>query len=71
MKALLHSQKLARRFNEDEAVWQRFTDKRELRDSNSLVSEEVLDKIAWREAEQECRQTRCIGKTLNEATEAD
>ena len=71
MKALLHSQELARRFNEDEAVWQRFNDKRGLRDSNSLVSEEALDEIAWREAEQECRQTRCIGKTLNEATEAD
>jgi hypothetical protein len=71
MKALLLSQELARRFNEDEAVWQRFNDKRGLRESNSLVSEEVLDGIAWREAEQECRQTRCIGKTLNEATEAD
>ena len=71
MKPISDTQDNVRRFNEDEAVWQRFNDKRELSDSNSLVSEEVLDEIAWREAEQECRQTRCIGKTLSEATEAD
>lgn len=71
MKALLHSQELARRFNEEEAVWQRFNDKRELRHPDSIVSQEVLDEIAWHEAEQECRQTRCVGKSLNEAIEAD
>jgi hypothetical protein len=64
-------QELARRFKEDEAIWQCFNNKRLLRESNSFVSDELLDEIAWRESEQECRPTRCIGKPLNEAIEAD
>jgi hypothetical protein len=71
MSQNLALQELARRFNEDEAVWQCFNNKRLLRKSNSFVSEELLDEIAWRESEQECRPTRCIGKRLNEAIEAD
>jgi hypothetical protein len=71
MSQNLALQELARRFNEDEAVWQCFNNKRLLRKSNSFVSEELLDEIAWRESEQECRPTRCIGKPLNEAIEAD
>ena len=68
MKRIVDTQELARRFNEDEAVWRRFEQKRRLRDSTSLFPEEVLDEIDWREAERESRQTRCVGKPLNEAT---
>lgn len=57
-------QERIRRFNEDEAVWQRFEQKRNVRrllGSPLDVPEEILDEIDWREAECEVRQTRCIG----------
>jgi len=60
MKPLIDTQELARRFNEDEAVWRRFEQKRSQRHSASSIPEEILDEIDWREAEQECRQTRCV-----------
>jgi len=65
MKPLVDTQELARRFNEDEAVWRRFEQKRSQRDSASPLPEEVFDEIDWREAEQECRQTRCVGFPLS------
>ena len=68
MKRIVDTQELARRFNEDEAVWRRFEQKRRLRNSTSLFPEEVLDEVDWREAELKSRQTRCVGKPLNEAT---
>ena len=66
MKPLIDTQEIARRFNEDEAVWRRFEQKRSQRDSASPLPEEILDEIDWREAEQECRQTRCVGFLLSD-----
>lgn len=68
MKPLVDAQELARRFNEEEAVWQRFEQKRRIRDSTSPLPEETLDEIDWREAERECRQTRCVGRPLDGVT---
>jgi len=64
MKPILDVQESVRRFNEDEAVWRRFEERRGLRDPSSPVPEEVLDEIDWREAERECRQTRCVGRPV-------
>jgi hypothetical protein len=64
MKPLSDTQDSARRFNEDEAVWQRFEEKRRLRDPASSLFEEVLDEIDWQEAEREVRETRCVGQPL-------
>jgi len=61
MKAVSDIQETVHRFNEDEAVWRRFEEKRRLRDPSSPLPEKVLDEIDWREAERDCRQTRCIG----------
>ncbi len=58
------AQELARRFNEDEAVWRVFQDKRTLRrllGSNTPLPEETLDWLDWQEAERECRAVRAIG----------
>lgn len=63
-------QELVRRFNEDEAVWRRYRQKRELRrlrGSSSRFSEEVLDRLDWLEAERECRERRLVGRPINEA----
>lgn len=52
-----------RRFNEDEAVWRCYEDKRELRrlfGSRCPLSEDVLDYLDWKEAERECRPIRAI-----------
>jgi hypothetical protein len=57
-------QDLARRFNEDEAVWRSFEEKRRIRrllGSPSPFSEEVLDALDWSEAEREVRPSRAIG----------
>ena len=64
MKPLFETLEIARRFNEDEAVWRRFEEKRRLRNSMSFIPESILDEIDWREAEQEVRVIRCIGKPL-------
>jgi hypothetical protein len=62
MKPISDTQENVRRFNEDEAVWRRFEQKRLLRDPFSALPEEVLDEIDWREAERECRQLRYAGR---------
>lgn len=67
MKTLFESQELARRFNEDEAVWRRFAQKRELRQRlspNSLLSDEIMDALDWLESERECCEARCVGRVL-------
>jgi len=58
MKPMSDAQELARRFNEDEAVWQRFEEKRRRRDLASPIPDELLDEIDWREAEREVRVTQ-------------
>lgn len=57
-------QELARRFNEDEAVWRSFEEKRRLRrllGEPSPSDEEVLNALDWSKAEREQRQIRAIG----------
>lgn len=68
MDQVTDSQELARRFNEDEAVWQRYQYKRRLRLRHGLESQaEVLDDLDWIEAERECREIRCVGKRFPNA----
>lgn len=62
---IIDVQERARLFNEDEAVWWRYEQKRAIRrllGPSPVVPEETRDAIDWREAEREIRQTRCIGK---------
>jgi len=64
MNAMYEARELARQFNEDEAVWQCYELKRELRrltGSPSPLSEDLLNDLDWRAAERECRQTRVVG----------
>ncbi len=64
MRPTVDPRELARRFNEDEAVWRCYEYKRELRrllGSRSPLPEEVLDNLDRLEAERECREVRCIG----------
>ncbi|HEY5233851.1 MAG TPA: hypothetical protein VIK35_09995 [Verrucomicrobiae bacterium] len=64
MKAMIEAQELARRFNEDEAIWRAFEKKRALRKllgSNTPLSEEILDDLDWQAAERECRTVRAVG----------
>jgi hypothetical protein len=56
MNTIFESQELARRFNEEEAVWQRFEEKRRLRQRfcpDSLLLEELLNELDWLESERE------------------
>ena len=65
MDQVTDSQELARRFNEDEAVWQRYEYRRRLRQLlrlESLLQDEGLDELDWIEAERECREIWCVGK---------
>jgi hypothetical protein len=68
MNAFIASQALANRFTEDETVWRRYRQKRDLRrlrGSLSPLPEEVLDYLDWLEAERECREMRCVGRPLS------
>lgn len=65
MNPSIDPQQLARQFNEDEAVWRRYRQKRELRRLLGLQSplpKQILDDLDRLEAEQECRETRFAGK---------
>lgn len=71
MESLADPQELARRFNEDEAVWRRYLQKRglrRLRGSSRPFPEAVLDRLDWLEAERECRERRYVGSRLDEAS---
>ncbi len=64
MKAVIETHELARRFNEDEAVWRSYDQKRALRKllrSRSPLPDEILDYLDWQAAERECREIRAIG----------
>ena len=67
MNPVIDTQELARRFNEDEAVWRRYQPLRMLRRRISKRSRlaKQLDQLAWQRAERECRQTRCIGRMIS------
>ena len=61
---LIEAQELARRFNEDEAVWRCYEHKRALRrlpGSCPPLPEEIADAHDWQAAERECRAVRAIG----------
>ena len=61
---MTETQELARRFNEDEAVWRCYEHKRTLRrllGSRTSLAEDVLDCLNWQEAERECRAVRAVG----------
>ena len=73
MKAMVEAQELARRFNEDEAIWRAFEKKRAFRKllgSNTPLSEEILDDLDWQAAERECRPARAVGFFSHENYEA-
>jgi len=58
------AQELARRFNEDEAVWRAFERRRTTRKilgPQDLLSAEDRDALDWQEAEREARPVRAIG----------
>ncbi len=64
MKAMMDPQELARRNNENEAVWRLYQHKRELRrllETDSSLPESVLDALDWQAAEREGREARAIG----------
>ena len=64
MNPMIETQELARRFNEDEAVWQVFEDKRALRrllGSGTPLSQDILDYLDWQAAERECRAVSAVG----------
>ena len=59
------AQELARAFNEEEAVWRSFAEKRLyhwLLHSSSLVPDDLLDALDWAEAEPEQRPVRAIAQ---------
>lgn len=63
-------QELARRFNEDEAVWQRYERRRRLRifmGTESLFLVAIVDELDWIAAECEARTIRCVGKVFPNA----
>ena len=56
-------QENVRRFNQEEAVWQRYHEKRRQRFRlRSTAAEKLLDQLDWIAAEREMRRSDCIGK---------
>ena len=62
MNPLLRTQEIAARFNEEEAVWQCYRQKREIRlllsghsSPDEATDDEALDRADWLAAEKECR----------------
>ena len=58
MNPLLRTQEIASRFNEEEAVWQCYRRKREIRrvlEGEASLEDEALDRADWLAAEEECR----------------
>lgn len=61
---MTQTQELARRFNEDEAVWRCYEHKRALRRLPGPLPpwpEDVLNDLDWQAAERECRPVCAIG----------
>jgi hypothetical protein len=72
MKGMIETQELARRFNEDEAVWRAFEHKRAMRrlpGVSAPFSEQILDYLDWQEAERECRMAYAVGFFIHEGYE--
>ena len=71
LKSIIDQPELIRRFDEDEAVWRCYQQKRRLRrilqrhlPKRSRRSAKTLDLLDWQAAERECRSTRAIGIPL-------
>ena len=65
MTQISNTQEFALRFNEEEAIWQRFREKRLSRrvlEADSPLPESLLDQLDWLEAESEIRTTRAVAK---------
>jgi len=63
MTPISDTQEFARRFNEEEAIWRRFQEKRltrRLPRSDFPLPESILDHYDWLEAEREIRTTRAV-----------
>ena len=61
---MIETQELARRFNENEAVWRAFEGKHALRQllgSGTPLSEDSWDYLDWQAAERECRAVSAVG----------
>jgi hypothetical protein len=66
MKGLPDNQEIALRFNEEEAMWLRFQQKRlarRLLEADSSLPGNILDRLDWTEAQRETRMTRAIAQT--------
>ena len=64
MNPTTEAQELPRRFNEDEAVWRCYEQKRASRrlpGARPSAVEEILDDLDWQAAERECRMVRAVG----------
>jgi len=61
-------QENVRRFNEEEAVWRRYHEKRTERRRRfrprSRVAEKLFDQLDWIAAEREMHRSDCVGKEL-------
>jgi hypothetical protein len=58
------TQKMAQKFNDDEAVWQEFTARKRLRELLGTVlpmAEETADALDWQWAERTARPVRAVG----------
>ena len=62
MTRISDTQEFVRRFNEEEALWQRFHEKRLARrfPRSAPMLESILDDLAWLEAEREIRTVHGI-----------
>ena len=70
MTPISDTQEFARRFNEEETIWQRFQEKRltrPSREADSPLPESILDHFDWLEAEREIRTTRAVAKRSDSA----
>lgn len=68
MKSFIGPHELARRFNEDEAVWKHYERLCRLRrcfGPGLALPKDLLDRLDWLEAERKCRVIQCIGTVLS------
>ena len=67
MTPISDTQEFARRFNEEEAIWRRFQEKRlarRLLEADSQMPESILDHFDWLEAECKIRTTRAVAQEI-------
>jgi hypothetical protein len=60
-------QENVRRFNQEEAIWQCYEEKRKRRRlfrMRSKIAEKLLDQLDWIAAERKMHRSDCVGKQL-------